>query len=42
MSIKIITDSLDNEHVIVEHKDGSFTSMPKAIYDALEKVDDSN
>lgn len=24
------------QHVIIEHSDGSFTSMPKAVWDELE------
>jgi hypothetical protein len=39
MTITIIeVESLDGviEHAIIEHADGSFTSMPKAVYDAQQ------
>jgi hypothetical protein len=29
----IVLDEFQNEHALVEHEDGSFSSMPKAEYD---------
>jgi hypothetical protein len=35
--IKYITDELDGtQHVIIEHEDGSTTSMLKSTYDAMQ------
>jgi hypothetical protein len=31
--VTFLTDSIGEEHAMIEHADGSFTSMPKAIYD---------
>jgi hypothetical protein len=31
-----ITDEQGNEHVIIDHGDGSFTSMLKSTYDELQ------
>ena len=39
MTITFIeVESLDGviEHALIEHADGSFTSMPKAVYDAQQ------
>lgn len=30
------TGGVITEHAIIEHADGSFTSMPKAVYDAQQ------
>ena len=35
-NIEIVTNSLGDEHVIIENADGSFTSMTKAHYEELE------
>lgn len=32
-NITFITDDYGNDHAIIENADGSFTSMPKAVYD---------
>lgn len=32
-NIQVISDSFDNEHVIIYQGDGEFTSMPKSVYD---------
>ncbi len=32
-NITIITDTENIEHALIEHADGSFTSMPKELYD---------
>jgi hypothetical protein len=32
-NITYITDKDEVEHALIEHADGSFTSMPKSIYD---------
>jgi hypothetical protein len=29
----IVTDEFNNEHAVIEHADGSFSSMPKEEYD---------
>jgi hypothetical protein len=31
--ITIITDTENIEHALIDHGDGSFTSMPKELYD---------
>lgn len=34
-NVSFFVSELDNlEYAIIEHADGSFTSMPKAVYDA--------
>ena len=35
-NIKYITDLDGVEHAIIEHADGSFTSMLKSTYDAMQ------
>ena len=35
-NVTYITDEFDVEHAIVQHADGSFTSMLKSTYDAQE------
>jgi hypothetical protein len=35
-NIKTITDKDGNEHIIIDHGDGSFTSMLKATYEAQQ------
>lgn len=32
-NIQIVTDAEGIDHIIIENADGSFTSMPKSIYD---------
>lgn len=32
-NIKIITDEFGTEQVIIDHGNGEFTSMPKAVWD---------
>ena len=36
MTTKFFTDFEDKEHAIIEHEDGSTTSMLKAYYDELK------
>ena len=33
--MEIITDINGIEHVIIEHEEGGFTSMPKSVYDEM-------
>jgi hypothetical protein len=35
-NITYITDERGTEHAIIEHADGSFTSMLKSTYDAMQ------
>jgi len=35
-NIEIIKDHKEVEHVIITEEDGSFTSMPKSVYDELK------
>lgn len=38
-NIKIFVDELDgSEHVIIDNEDGSFTSMLKSTYDAMQEA----
>jgi hypothetical protein len=39
-NITFVTDIDGAEHAVIAHEDGSFTSMPKAIYDAM--IEDKN
>ena len=32
-NLTFVTDEDGNEHALIAHADGSFTSMPKSIYD---------
>ena len=34
-NVKFVTDIDGNEHVIIDHGDESFTSMPKSTYDEM-------
>ena len=34
--VTFITDHNEIEHALIEHADGSFTSMPKAVYEAQQ------
>ncbi len=34
--MEIIIDTHGTEHVIIDHGNGEFTSMPKAVWDELE------
>jgi hypothetical protein len=34
--IKYLTDENGIEHVIIEHEDGTFTSMHKSIYEEMK------
>jgi hypothetical protein len=34
--ITFVTDVLGEEHVIIEHAEGAFTSMRKSTYDAMQ------
>ena len=36
MNYEFITDKDGVEHIIIDKGDGSFTSMPKAVWDELE------
>jgi hypothetical protein len=36
-NITFIVDLQGNEHVIIDHGNEEFTSMPKSVYDALLK-----
>jgi hypothetical protein len=36
MKIETITDVNGNEHILLTNEDGSFTCMPKTIYDAMQ------
>jgi hypothetical protein len=41
-NIRIFIDELDGtEHAIIEHADGSFTSMHKSTYDELKAADEA-
>lgn len=37
-NLQIITDSHGVEHVIIDHGNDQFTSMPKAIWDEQQKA----
>jgi hypothetical protein len=34
--VTYITDTENIEHALIDHGDGSFTSMPKAVYEAQQ------
>jgi hypothetical protein len=34
--VTFIADHNNNEHALIEHSDGSFTSMLKSTYDAMQ------
>ena len=36
MNYELITDKDGVEHIVIDNGDGSFTSMPKAVWDELE------
>jgi hypothetical protein len=40
-NLKIVIDSDGTEYAVIEHADGSFTSMTKAIYDEQQAVNAS-
>jgi hypothetical protein len=37
MDIKIITDYMGIEHVIIDRGNNEFTSMPKSVYDTQQE-----
>lgn len=41
-NITFITDSEDTEHVIIDRGNNEFTSMPKAVWDELQKAQQDN
>jgi hypothetical protein len=42
-NIKIVISEIDNtEHVIIDHGNGEFTSMPKSTYDEQQLKESSN
>jgi hypothetical protein len=40
--VTFIEDSLGNEHAIIDHGNGEFTSMLKSTYDELQAVDETS
>lgn len=38
MNYELITDTKGVEHIIIDNGDGSFTSMPKAIWDEQQEA----
>jgi hypothetical protein len=41
-NVKFVTDADGNEHAIIDHGNGEFTSMLKSTYDEMIEAQDAN